>query len=132
MVRNQVVLLQLDINLVEVDLILLPIKTGIKMLQGITFDGIGALNSKLSKGLDYGGATGIGTTGGLNASISNLSSGYGLLENGDTYAVDFLLMGSARYDKEDCSGTCTKSNSSCKCKKRCRGIYFTIQRSSNY
>jgi hypothetical protein len=75
--------------------------------SGITFDGIGALNSKLSKGLDYGGATSIGTTG-LNASISNLSSGYGLLENGDTYAVDFLLMGSARYDKEDAQALAQK------------------------
>ena len=75
--------------------------------SGVTFDGIGAFNSKLSKGLDYGGATGIGTTG-LGASISNLSSGYGLLENGDTYAVDFLLMGSAGYDKEDAQALAQK------------------------
>ena len=75
--------------------------------SGITFAARGALNSKLSKGLDYGGATGIGTTG-LEASISNLSSGYGLLENGDTYAVDFLLMGSARYDKEDAQALAQK------------------------
>jgi len=75
--------------------------------SGVTFAGIGAFNSKLSKGLDYGGATGIGTTG-LNASISNLSSGYGLLENGDTYAVDFLLMGSAGYDKEDAQALAQK------------------------
>ena len=78
-----------------------------KNASGATFDGIGALNSKLSKGLDYGGATSIGTTG-LNASISNLSSGYGLLENGDTYAVDFLLMGSAGYGKEDAQALAQK------------------------
>jgi len=75
--------------------------------SGITFDGIGSFNSKLSKGLDYGGATGIGTTG-LEASISNLSSGYGLFENSDTYAVDFLLMGSAGYDKEDAQALAQK------------------------
>ena len=75
--------------------------------SGITFAARGALNSKLSKGLNYGGATGIGTTG-LNASIGNLSSGYGLLENGDTYAVDFLLMGSARYEKEDAQALAQK------------------------
>ena len=75
--------------------------------SGITFDGIGALNSKLSKGLDYGGATGIGTTG-LEASISKLSSGYELLENGDTYAVDFLLMGSAGYAKKDAQALAQK------------------------
>jgi len=75
--------------------------------SGITFAARGALNSKLSKGLDYGGATGIGTTG-LNASIGNLSSGYGLLENGDTYAVDFLLMGSAGYEKEDAQALAQK------------------------
>ena len=76
--------------------------------SGITFDGIGALNSKLSKGLNYGGLAGIGTTGGLEASIGNLSSGYGLLENGDTYAVDFLLMGSAGYAKTDAQALAQK------------------------
>jgi len=75
--------------------------------SGITFNGVGAFNSKLSKGLDYGGATGIGTTG-LEASIGNLSSGYGLLENGDTYAVDFLLMGSAGYAKTDAQALAQK------------------------
>ena len=78
-----------------------------KNASGITFAARGALNSKLSKGLDYGGATGIGTTG-LNAGIGKLSSGYGLLENGDTYAVDFLLMGSARYEKEDAQALAQK------------------------
>ena len=76
--------------------------------SGITFDGIGALNKKLSKGLNYGGLAGIGTTGGLGASIGNLSSGYGLLENGDTYAVDFLLMGSAGYAKTDAQALAQK------------------------
>ena len=65
----------------------------------VIFDAIGNHNITLAGGLNYGGNTGLDVAGSLDASLANVVSGYGLLENNDLYDVDFLLMGSGRFDK---------------------------------
>ena len=67
--------------------------------QGVIFDSCGASNETLAGGLDYDGKDDL-STGSLKAGVSDLSTGYKLLENGDLYDVDFLLMGSAAHDIE--------------------------------
>ena len=71
-----------------------------KDAQGIIFDAIGASNIKLSNGKDYDGNDTM-SKGALAASVDNLSTGYKLLENGDLYAVDFLLMGSSAHTEAE-------------------------------
>jgi hypothetical protein len=65
----------------------------------VIFDAIGNLNVALAGGLNYGGKTGLDVAGCLDASLANVVSGYGLLENNNLYDIDFLLMGSGRFDK---------------------------------
>tara|TARA_Y100001973_G_C5202562_1_gene338950 strand:- start:661 stop:2964 length:2304 start_codon:yes stop_codon:yes gene_type:complete len=76
--------------------------------DGIIFGGSGAQNYKITSGEDYGdarnlnpdGTVGVLTTGGLTASVAKLATGYKLFENADNFAVNFLLMGSGNYTKE--------------------------------
>jgi hypothetical protein len=75
---------------------------------GVIFGGTGAQNFVLSKGSDYGGKTGISSTGALTASVGKLSEGYDLFENTDNFKVDFLLMGSANYGIYDAQALAEK------------------------
>jgi hypothetical protein len=75
---------------------------------GIKFGVYGANTLTLSGGLDYNGQSGINTAGSLTAPLSKLSSGYSLFESTDTYKVDFILMGSANYDKETAQALANK------------------------
>ena len=68
--------------------------------EGVIFDSIGKLDSKLTGGTNYDGGTTITDSGALQADLNKLVSGYGLFENTDTYSIDFLVMGSANYSKE--------------------------------
>jgi len=68
--------------------------------SGITFGASGAATYTLANGLNYEGKVGLTTAGGLTSTLSDLSTGYSLFENTEEYDVDFLLMGSAGYDKE--------------------------------
>lgn len=76
--------------------------------NGIVFAATGASNNTLSGGKNYSGISTITTTGALTADISELSDGYDLFENTENYKVDFLLMGSAAYDKEDVQALANK------------------------
>ena len=69
--------------------------------EGIIFSATGQYNQIFANGLDYGGKVGVTSTGSLTSTISKLSTGYGIFENSDNYAVDFLIMGSANYEKEN-------------------------------
>ena len=62
------------------------------------YGAVGNHTLTLEGGKDYNGAVGIGNSGALEVSLAGLSSGYELFENKDTYAADFLLMGSANHD----------------------------------
>jgi len=68
--------------------------------EGVIFDSIGKLDSKLTGGKNYDGGTTITDTGALQADLNKLVSGYELFENTDIYSIDFLVMGSANYSKD--------------------------------
>jgi hypothetical protein len=76
--------------------------------DGIIFAATGSSNNTLTRGTNYNNRTGIGSTGALSASLPGLSSGYGLFENTENYTVDFLLMGSAAYAKENAQALANK------------------------
>jgi len=66
--------------------------------EGIIFGGTGAQNYTLTDGKNYDGTTDLNASGALSASVAKLATGYKLFES-DTYAVDFLLMGSGNHTK---------------------------------
>lgn len=68
--------------------------------SGISFAGYGNTTATLAGGTNYNGTSGLTTTTSLQASVSNLNAGFEVLNNPDEYDVDFILMGSANYTKE--------------------------------
>ena len=76
--------------------------------QDITFAAIGNLNSTLTRGANYGGQADTTTTGALTSGLDDLVSGYGLFENTEKVEVDFILMGSAGYAKEQAQALANK------------------------
>jgi hypothetical protein len=74
----------------------------------IIFDGTGSSSNEFSGGKDYNGNSNISTTGSLTAPLSTLSAGLDLFESADNYAIDFLLMGSAAYDKDTAQALANK------------------------
>lgn len=76
--------------------------------SGITFAAAGASTNTLSGGLDYSGSNNLSNAGSLSVSLAKLSSGYDLFENTENFKVDFLLMGSAGYDKETAQALANK------------------------
>ena len=76
--------------------------------EGITFAASGNSNNVLTGGKNYGGKTGISSTGALSAGLSGLASGYSLFENTERFDVDFILMGSAGYGKEEAQALANK------------------------
>jgi len=76
--------------------------------EGIIFAATGNYNRKLEKGADYGGNTGLSESGALTSGLDGLVTGYGLFENTEKYDVDFILMGSAGYGKEEAQALANK------------------------
>ena len=76
--------------------------------EGITFAATGNFNEEFSAGVDYNGKTGITTSGALEAGLNGLVTGYGLFENTEQYDIDFILMGSAGYGKEEAQALANK------------------------
>jgi hypothetical protein len=76
--------------------------------EGITFAATGNYNSGFSTGTNYGGKVAITSTGALSSGLDGLVSGYGLFENTEKYNVDFILMGSAGYGKEEAQALANK------------------------
>ena len=68
--------------------------------EGVIFNSTGDTNLVLSGGKNYDGGTDITASGALASDVSKLSTGYGLFENTETYAIDFLVMGSANYSSD--------------------------------
>jgi hypothetical protein len=77
-------------------------------VDGIQFAAYGASTNTLVGGINYDGQTNLSTSGALTASIGELSDGYDLFENPDNFKVDFLLMGSAAYPKENAQALANK------------------------
>jgi hypothetical protein len=76
--------------------------------SGVIFHATGANTLTLANGENYGGATDITSAGALAASTAALNTGYDLFENTDNYDIDFLLMGSANYTKENAQALANK------------------------
>jgi hypothetical protein len=76
--------------------------------SGIKFGAHGNSTLTLLGGLNYNGQTGLTTTGALSAGLNDLTTGYGLFENTENFDVDFILMGSASYDKENAQALANK------------------------
>ena len=76
--------------------------------EGITFAATGNSNNTLSKGWNYDGEGNIENDGALSSGLDGLVTGYGLFENTEKYNVDFILMGSAGYSKEDAQALANK------------------------
>ena len=64
------------------------------------FNACGSQNLVLANGKDYGGKTGIGSTGALNPGVDDIIGGIGRFENDTTVDVDFIMMGSAKHGSE--------------------------------
>ena len=76
--------------------------------EGIIFAATGNYNGKFEKGASYGGKTGLSSTDALTSGLDGLVTGYGLFENTEKYNVDFILMGSAGYGKEEAQALANK------------------------
>jgi len=77
-------------------------------VDNILFASIGNRTLTLSGGRNYDGGSNINQAGALNSDLSDLLSAYSLFENTEDYRVDFLLMGSAFYTKEDSQALANK------------------------
>jgi len=76
--------------------------------EDIIFAATGNYNGKFEKGASYGGKAGLSSTGALTSGLDGLVTGYGLFENTEKYNVDFILMGSAGYGKEEAQALANK------------------------
>ena len=68
--------------------------------DGVNFGASGSTTLTLAGGKNYGGKTDLTTSGALTSGLDDIVSGYTLFENTEETEVDFILMGSANYDKE--------------------------------
>jgi hypothetical protein len=68
--------------------------------QNVIFAGAGSNTYTLGGGLNYQGKTDLITTGALFSGLDDIVSGLELFENTEEIEVDFILMGSANYSKE--------------------------------
>ena len=76
--------------------------------EGITFAATGNSNNTLGGGWNYDGAGNVENAGALTSGLDGLVTGYGLFENTEKYNVDFILMGSAGYGKEEAQALANK------------------------
>ena len=76
--------------------------------EGITFAATGNSNNTLSGGWNYDGAGNIQNPGALSSGLDGIVTGYRLFENTEKYNVDFILMGSAGYGKEEAQALANK------------------------
>ena len=76
--------------------------------ENVNFGGSGVVNVVLAGGLNYGGKTNTNTSGALNSGLDDIITGLGNFENTEEFEVDFILMGSANYPKEQAQALANK------------------------
>ena len=76
--------------------------------DGVTFAASGNQTYTLAGGKNYDDTDDITASGALTSTLGKLSSGYSIFENTDNYDIDFLLMGSANYSKENAQALANK------------------------
>ena len=79
-----------------------------KEAEGTIFKSIGKFNGVMGGGKNYDGNATISGSGALSVDLNKLVTGYGLFENTENYKVDFLMMGSANYEKETAQALANK------------------------
>lgn len=72
------------------------------------FKCVGSVTASLTGGKNYDGGTDLDASTSLSTTLTDLSSGYDLLTNREQYSFNFLLMGSASYDKETAQALASK------------------------
>ena len=77
-------------------------------VNGVDFGAAGSLTLTLLGGTNHNNISDLNQTGALSASLSDLSDSYDLVSNTEEYRVDFLLMGSGSYSKEEAQSLATK------------------------
>ena len=76
--------------------------------DNVNFSAIGSLTTTLGGGNNYGGSSDLTTSGSLSSGLDDIVSGLGKFENTEEYEVDFVLMGSANYEKEQAQALANK------------------------
>ena len=76
--------------------------------QGISFAAIGNHNKEMKHGKNYAGISTLTTAGALGATLSGTIAGIDVFVNEEDTDVDFLLMGSAAYTKEEAQALANK------------------------
>jgi hypothetical protein len=76
--------------------------------QNVIFAGTGSNTYTLAGGKNYGGKTDLVTSGALYSSLDDIVSGLTIFENTEEYQVDFILMGSANYPKDQAQALANK------------------------
>ena len=76
--------------------------------EGVIFNAIGKSNSVMGGGKNYDGNATISGDKALSVDLNKLVAGYSLFENTENYKVDFLMMGSANYEKETAQALANK------------------------
>ena len=76
--------------------------------EGTLFALAGNTTYTLAGGTNYDGTSDITASGAYKSSLADLSAAYELFKNQEKYDVDFLLMGSANYLKEEAQALASK------------------------
>jgi phage tail sheath protein FI len=76
--------------------------------QNIIFACSGATTNTLAGGKNYDGGIDPTSSGALYSGLNDIISGYTLFENTENYKINFILMGSANYDKETAQALANK------------------------
>ena len=76
--------------------------------EGVIFSASGKQDFTLGSGANNDGGSDVTAAGALQPALNQLVTGYGLLQNKEQYDVDFILMGSANYEKETAQALANK------------------------
>jgi len=87
--------------------------------EGITFASAGSNTLTLDGGKNYNGGSDITASGSLTSTLASLSDAYDLFSNVDNYVADYLIMGSANYEKETAQALANKLISVAELRKDC-------------
>ena len=85
--------------------------------SGTIFAGTGSNTYTLAGGKNYNGGTDLTVTGSLYSGLEDIQSGYITFENTEKYKIDFILMGSANYPKEQAQALANKCISTAEIRK---------------
>ena len=77
--------------------------------DSVNFAGSGVFTASLAGGKNYGGKSTLTEAGALYSGADDIISGLGKFDNTEEFEVDFILMGSANWDKDTAQGIAQKA-----------------------